>query len=113
VALDYSKAVGDGGVQIFREFLDTEWKRIKTFRELYFCGPFSESFESASNSIICPEELKNHLLEDFALLRKRLTSKDTRVLATFADRAYRQHLLTYSGDKDFLISSLKQAAGYR
>lgn len=113
IALDYGKVLGEGGVQVFKKFLDEEWNRVKELREIYFKGPFYASFESNLNSIACPEDFKLYLLEDFALLRKRLTSKDTRTLAQFADRAYRQHLLEYSGDKHALISALRQAAGCR
>lgn len=110
VALDYGKVLGEGGVHVFREFLDKEWSRMKEFRKLYFSGPFSQSFDSVLNSTNCPEEFKTRLQEDFSYLRKRLTQKDTRTLAKFADLTYRQHLLTYSGDKDALITQLQKAA---
>ncbi len=109
IALDYGKVLGGGMVHKFHEFLDREWNRVKEFRKVYFTAPFSPQSIDRLKTLPLSLDLRAHMTEDFSYLQTRLQPQDTRILANFADRAYRKHILTYVGDKDLLISSLQQA----
>lgn len=110
VALDYGKVIGGNNVQKFHDFLDEEWRHVQNFRQIYFKGPFVRGVTKRLNVANLPDGLKKRLLEDFRYLRKRLMPTDTRILAAFADRSYREYLLTFPEGKDELISSIRQIA---
>ncbi len=106
VALDYGKVLGGGMVQKFHAFLDEEWKRVKQFRQIYFIAPFKDDVQQRLSTTNLSADFSNHLIQDFIYLGRRLAPHDTRILASFADKAYHKHILSFEGDKDTLILNL-------